>query len=180
MSVWKYAIGIQAEFHKPSDKMFYRRTALARAPESVACAKAYSWARVWETDGIVGVLASTPSALWPPSWAWASVFSLFSSRQWVRICEDAIATQCQLLLELNKEVLSLWDSIAFPLFAKRVSTEVSLPLPLPLGASGSLFPQYYNSGVREAVRSMRGALMMQALDHYLSGPFVTPGLLTKS
>lgn len=170
MSVWKYAIGIQAEFHKPSDKMFYRRTALARAPESVACAKAYSWARVWETGWDcrrpgINSQCSLVSLL-----GLASVFSLFSSGQWVRICEDAIATQCQLLLELNKEVLSLWDSIAFPLFAKRVSTEVSLPLPLPLGASGSLFPQYYNSGVREAVRSMRGALMMQALDHYLSGP----------
>lgn len=79
--------------------------------------------------GIVGVLASFPNALWSPFWAWASVFSLFSSGQWVRVCEDAIAIQCQLFLELDKEVLSLWDSISFPLFAKRVTVEVSLPSP---------------------------------------------------
>ena len=37
---------------------------------------------------------------------------------WARICEEAAAFQCQKLLELNKEILSLWDSISFPLFAR--------------------------------------------------------------
>lgn len=80
---------------------------------------------------IVGVLASFPNAPWSPFWAWALGFLsvLYSSGQWARVCEEDIAIICQLLLELNKEVLSLWDSISFPLFAKGVTIKVSLPSP---------------------------------------------------
>lgn len=128
---------------------------LARAPESGMCKSLLLGKSVRNGVGIVGVLASFPNAPWSLFWAWALSFLsvLYSSGQWVRVCEEDIVITCQLLLELNKEVHSFCDSISFPLFAKRVTTEVSLPSPTGYGSS---FPHDFNSGVRKEVRSMRG------------------------